>query len=59
LPFITLQIRDEIIGWEGVGFWLTRIKANKAAMKAMLINRIGDNLFKHYVLRMSADRPFA
>lgn len=38
------------IGWEGVGlcsyllinFWLTRIKANKAAMKAMLINRIGD-----------------
>ena len=38
------------IGWEGVGlcsyllinFWLTRIKANKAAMKAMLINRVGD-----------------
>ena len=38
------------IGWEGVGlcsyllinFWLTRIKANRAAMKAMLINRVGD-----------------
>ena len=38
------------IGWEGVGlcsyllinFWLTRIKANKAATKAMLINRVGD-----------------
>ena len=38
------------IGWEGVGlcsyllinFWLTRINANKAAVKAMLINRVGD-----------------
>ena len=38
------------IGWEGVGlcsyllinFWLTRIKANKAAIKAMLVNRVGD-----------------
>lgn len=38
------------IGWEGVGlcsyllinFWFTRIKANKAAIKAMLINRVGD-----------------
>lgn len=38
------------IGWEGVGlcsyllinFWLTRVKANKAAMKAMFINRVGD-----------------
>lgn len=37
-------------GWEGVGlcsyllinFWYTRIQANKAAIKAMLINRIGD-----------------
>lgn len=39
-----------LIGWEGVGlssyllicFWYTRIAANLAAIKAMLINRIGD-----------------
>jgi NADH:ubiquinone oxidoreductase subunit 5 (subunit L)/multisubunit Na+/H+ antiporter MnhA subunit len=38
------------IGWEGVGlasyllinFWFTRIQANKAAIKAMIVNRIGD-----------------
>ena len=38
------------IGWEGVGvssyllinFWFTRIQANKSAIKAMLINRVGD-----------------
>jgi proton-translocating NADH-quinone oxidoreductase chain L len=38
------------LGWEGVGlssfllinFWFTRIQANKAAIKAMLINKIGD-----------------
>jgi len=38
------------VGWEGVGlssyllinFWYTRIQANKAAIKAMLINRVGD-----------------
>ena len=38
------------IGWEGVGlcsyllinFWFTRIKANRAAIKAMLVNRVGD-----------------
>lgn len=37
-------------GWEGVGlasyllinFWYTRLMANKAAIKAMLVNRIGD-----------------
>jgi NADH-ubiquinone oxidoreductase chain 5 len=38
------------IGWEGVGlvsyllisFWSTRIQANKSAIKAMLVNRVGD-----------------
>lgn len=38
------------IGWEGVGlcsyllisFWFTRIQANKSAIKAMIINKIGD-----------------
>jgi proton-translocating NADH-quinone oxidoreductase chain L len=38
------------VGWEGVGlcsyllinFWFTRIQANKAAIKAMIMNRIGD-----------------
>lgn len=40
-------------GWEGVGlssyllinFWFSRIQANKAALKAMLMNRIGDSFF--------------
>jgi NADH:ubiquinone oxidoreductase subunit 5 (subunit L)/multisubunit Na+/H+ antiporter MnhA subunit len=38
------------VGWEGVGlcsyllinFWFARIQANKAAIKAMLVNRVGD-----------------
>ena len=38
------------LGWEGVGlcsyllinFWFTRLQANKAAIKAMVINRVGD-----------------
>jgi len=38
------------VGWEGVGlssflligFWYTRVQALKAALKAMLINKIGD-----------------
>nr|YP_010507934.1 NADH dehydrogenase subunit 5 [Phytophthora humicola]UXG56275.1 NADH dehydrogenase subunit 5 [Phytophthora humicola] len=38
------------VGWEGVGFcsyllinfWFTRLQANKAAIKAMLVNRVSD-----------------
>ena len=38
------------IGWEGVGlcsylligFWFTRIQANKSSIKAMIINKVGD-----------------
>lgn len=38
------------LGWEGIGlasyllinFWFTRIQANKAAVKAMILNRVGD-----------------
>ena len=38
------------LGWEGVGlasyllihFWFTRLQADKAAIKAMLVNRVGD-----------------
>nr|YP_010890051.1 NADH dehydrogenase subunit 5 [Bargmannia lata]WJJ70063.1 NADH dehydrogenase subunit 5 [Bargmannia lata] len=44
------NILQMFIGWEGVGlcsyllinFWYTRIQANKAAIKAMIINKIGD-----------------
>ena len=38
------------LGWEGVGlssyllinFWFTRIAANQAALKAFMLNRVGD-----------------
>lgn len=38
------------LGWEGVGlasyllihFWFTRFQTDKAAIKAMLVNRVGD-----------------
>jgi NADH-ubiquinone oxidoreductase chain 5 len=38
------------LGWEGVGlasyllinFWFTRLQANKSALKAIIVNRIGD-----------------
>nr|WQF69424.1 NADH dehydrogenase subunit 5 [Bostrychia moritziana] len=38
------------LGWEGVGlasyllvnFWFTRLSANKAAIKALVVNRVGD-----------------
>lgn len=56
------------VGWEGVGlcsyllinFWFTRIQANKAAIKAMLVNRVGDfflllSLFSIYFVFNSLD----
>jgi len=56
------------VGWEGVGvssyllinFWFTRIQANKAAIKAMLINRVGDfflllGIFTIYIVFNSLD----
>lgn len=38
------------VGWEGIGissyllinFWFTRIQANKSAIKALIVNRVGD-----------------
>ncbi|KCV67179.1 NADH-ubiquinone oxidoreductase chain 5 (mitochondrion) [Fonticula alba] len=41
---------QSFVGWEGVGvisyllinFWFTRINANKSAIKALLMNRVGD-----------------
>jgi NADH:ubiquinone oxidoreductase subunit 5 (subunit L)/multisubunit Na+/H+ antiporter MnhA subunit len=41
------------VGWEGVGlcsyllinFWFTRLQANKAALKALMFNRVGDFAF--------------
>jgi NADH-ubiquinone oxidoreductase chain 5 len=56
------------VGWEGVGlssfllinFWFTRIQANKAAIKAMIVNRVGDffiliSLFSIYFCFHSLD----
>nr|YP_010248458.1 NADH dehydrogenase subunit 5 [Coscinodiscus granii]QTK21653.1 NADH dehydrogenase subunit 5 [Coscinodiscus granii] len=56
------------VGWEGVGlcsyllinFWFTRIQANKAAIKAMILNRIGDfglalGIFSIYITFKSVD----
>ena len=51
---LMLVVSDNLLvmffGWEGVGlasyllinFWFTRLSANKASIKAMLLNRVGD-----------------
>jgi len=44
------NLLQRFLGWEGIGlssyllinFWFTRLQANKAAIKAMLVNRVGD-----------------
>ena len=56
------------VGWEGVGlcsyllinFWFARLQANKAAIKAMIVNRIGDfglalGIFGLFTLFQSVD----
>ena len=50
LLIISSNLIQLFFGWEGVGlcsyllinFWFTRIQANKSAMKAMFVNRLGD-----------------
>jgi len=45
------------LGWEGVGltsyllvnFWTTRVAANKAALKALIVNRVGDVFFLYFL----------
>jgi len=52
------------MGWEGVGltsyllvnFWHTRAAANKSALKALLVNRVGDVFFLWAVLTMVTDQ---
>ena len=56
------------LGWEGIGlssyllinFWFTRLQANKAAIKAMIVNRIGDfglalGIFMIYIFFQSVE----
>ena len=55
-------------GWEGVGlcsyllinFWFTRLQANKSAIKAMIVNRVGDfglalGIFSIFLIFKSVD----
>lgn len=58
------------LGWEGVGlcsyllinFWYGRLQANKAALKAMIVNRIGDfglalGIFMIFLVFQSLEYP--
>lgn len=50
---LSINLLVFFVGWEGIGlcsyllisFWYTRIQAVKAALKALLVNRIGDFFF--------------
>jgi len=50
LLVISGNVAQLLVGWEGVGltsylligFWSSRLEANKAALKAILMNKIGD-----------------
>ena len=50
LMVLSNSLLQFFFSWEGVGlasyllinFWFTRIEANRAAMKAMIVNRFGD-----------------
>jgi len=47
-----------LVGWEGIGvcsyvlicFWFTRLSATKSALKAILVNRVGDGMLMWAVL---------
>lgn len=55
---ISLNIIQLFLGWEGIGlcsyllinFWFTRISANQAALKAMILNKIGDLSFLVFII---------
>ena len=50
------------MGWEGVGltsyllvnFWHTRVAANKSALKALIVNRVGDLFFLYLLFLLVA-----
>ena len=47
-----------LVGWEGIGvcsyvligFWFTRLSATKSALKAVLVNRVGDGMLMWAIL---------
>src|SRR5579883_1092794 len=55
---ISLNIIQLFVGWEGIGlcsyllinFWFTRISANQAVLKAMILNKIGDLSFLVFII---------
>jgi len=59
---VSLNFVQLFIGWEGIGissyllvnFWHTRLHANKAGLKALLVNRVGDYFFLFGLLLASA-----